>query len=221
MDDTTNRYVYASDRESNLATEIRDEAGYIIMPQAILMSVGPYGARLMGAMMHERRPSQPDDFRDVDKIAADSFLPVATTRKLLNRLATAGWLEYLGRLPPHEKARCRRTATWRITKQAWKNRRPWFPWPKWLAEKRYNSLPPAAHAVYGVILGRWCLIERREDDGEGRLDGREFMSVRHIQDVTGLSYNAVRGAIHALRWLVEDQGDYYDIKVVRRSTEEK
>jgi hypothetical protein len=222
MDCTTNRYVYTSDRESNLATEMRDKAGYSIMPQAILKSVGPYGARLLGAMMNERRPSQPDDFREVEGIADDAFLPVPTARKLLDRLASGGWLQYLGRRPSREGGRCRRSVTWWITKQSWTNRRPWFPWPKWLGDrKRYGSLPPAAHAVYGVILARWCLIERGEDEENGCLDGRQFMGLCHLQDATGLTYNSVRAAIHALRWLVEDRGDYYDIKAVRRSTEEK
>ena len=56
----------------------------------------------MGALMQERRPSQPDEFRKIELIAPDAFLSVPTTRKLLDRLAFAGWLEYIGREPPRE-----------------------------------------------------------------------------------------------------------------------
>ena len=217
MDCTTETYIYASAREENLATDLRDKQGYLVMPQAVLKSVGPYGARLMGALMEKRRPGQPDVFCAVEKIATDAFSSVPTTRKLLDRLAGNGWLEYVGRQPSREGVRCRRTATWRITPLSWQDRRPWFPWPKWLGEKRYHSLPPAAHAVYGVILGRWCLIERHEDDEQGGLDGREEMTIRQLQEATGHAYNSIRGAIYALRWLIEDNGDSFDLKVRRAS----
>jgi hypothetical protein len=218
MDYSTPDIVYASDREG-LATNLRDKDGYIIMPEAVLKSVGPYGARLMGSLMQERRPSQPNDFREVERIATVAFLPVSTTRKLLKRLERAGWLKYIGRQPAREGAICRRTATWRITQKAWERRKPWFPWPKWLGQPRYsagcNRLPPAAHAIYGVIMGRWCLMERKEDDGEGNLDGRQCMTVADMRKVTGLSYNSVRAAIWSLRALIEDRGDYFDLKAQR------
>jgi len=128
------KYRYTSDYDG-LAIYLRDEAGYLIMPEAILKSVGALGARLMGAIMDERRPSQPEFFKPVEAIAEMSFLGIPATRKLLTRLSESGWLDYKGRERPSLKRRCRRTATWVVTTKAWKARRPWYPWPKWLGEK--------------------------------------------------------------------------------------
>ena len=60
------------------------------MPRAILRELGPFAARLVGSLMDERRPSRPDDFREVERIAADACLSVWTARNLLRRLCHWG-----------------------------------------------------------------------------------------------------------------------------------
>ena len=47
MDCTTDDFVYASDGEG-LARNLRDTDGYLIMPEAILKSVGPFGGTADG-----------------------------------------------------------------------------------------------------------------------------------------------------------------------------
>ena len=49
----------------------------------------------------------------------------------------------------------------------------------------------------------------------GALDGRQCMSIPNIRQVTGLSYNAVRGALRSLSSLIVDRGDYFDLKARR------
>lgn len=205
--------VFTSD-QNGLATGLRDEAGYLIMPEAILESVGALGARLMGAIMDDRRPSQPEIFKPVEQIAGMAFLSVPTTRKLLNKSWDSGWLHYAGRQRPSPKRQCRRTATWVVTEKAWKARRPWHPWPKWMGRKPFVHFPPACHAVYSVILGRWCMIEHVTDEGIGLVDGREYMSITDIRELTGLSFNSVCRALAHLKYLIVDRGGWYDLRAV-------
>ena len=52
------QYDFASDGDG-LATKLRDCQGYIIMPKAILTTLGPYAARLVGSLLDERRRAGP------------------------------------------------------------------------------------------------------------------------------------------------------------------
>jgi hypothetical protein len=209
--------LFASE-DLTIALSLRDRRGYFIMPLAALHTLGPLAARLLGSLLAATRPSTPDVFRPVEAIAADAFLPTPTTRKLLVRLWRDQFLEYRGRERPSERKRCRRPATWRVTKYAFEHRRPWLPWPKWLGEARYSNLPPAAHAIYGALLARWCLLAHHDEGDEpGCLDGRFPDSIVELAKTAGCTYNTAVAALYRLKHLVKYRDGVFEVYERARS----
>jgi hypothetical protein len=199
---------YASDG-TGLATKLRDCQGYIIMPKAILTTLGPLAARLAGSLMAERRPTRADEYREVQQIAADACLSIWTARNLLRRLVSAGWLEHRGRQAMAVGRRCRRTVTYRITPKTWQNRRPWLPWPCFI--KDYPQMPPAAQSIYGLVMARWCLVESTWNDN-GNADGRQVLTMKEISRETGLSRHGVSiGLDWLLQGFIVDRDGEYDL----------
>ena len=131
---TTESYqgpAFRTSDENLSAAELRDLASYLTLPHKAMREVGP-AARLMGAFYELVDHKTGKTFASVKKIGEAAVLPVRTTHRYLDKLVAAGWVARVGRERSTNRRRLRRTITYGTTKKAWKHRKPYSVWPKWL-----------------------------------------------------------------------------------------
>ena len=215
-----------SEREEFDLWDSCERGCWLKLPLAVMRDVGPAVQTLGGIL----ELTDKDTFRQQAEIAKRARLPIATVRKHLVTLATAGWILCKGR--EHTRAgRLRRTATVVIPKSTRKQLVPYGVLP-WWACSRAHRFPWASRAVLSIVMGQLltmkAVVERGDYDSadwQGELDNlggdsRFQFSLGQLTRETGLSRESVVTAkSHLSKWKVisltrqqrRDGGDDRDV----------
>ncbi|HUY31454.1 MAG TPA: hypothetical protein VMV69_01640 [Pirellulales bacterium] len=164
---------------------------FLTLPRAAMQELGAaaqtFGAVYLLAIKHDG-----ETFAPLRKIAELAELPRRTVQAHLHKLIHCDWVEYGGReMLPGSTYRRRRTVTLRLTAKAQNKREPFATLPRWAAT-RLNTW--GERAVFAVLVSAQHFVDAVARDEAGCADGREFVNVRTVAKLTGLTTRAVRAA---------------------------
>jgi hypothetical protein len=181
------------------------DGDWIKLPLKIMRDVGP-AAQTMGGIL---KMTNHETYSSVTKIAHEAWLPMATARKHLLRLAANGWIKNQGRKHTRRGVP-RRTATIVLTSKATTAAADYgvLPWWACCSVREVGKLPWSAKAVLSVVMARLMSLkaaaEREgncagDDDLIGAIanmgdEDRFRFSLAWLMQQTGLTHDSVTTA---------------------------
>ncbi|MFZ1936395.1 MAG: hypothetical protein WCB27_15625 [Thermoguttaceae bacterium] len=176
------------------------EGEWIKLPLKIMRDVGP-AAQTMGGIL---KMTNRETYSSVTKIAHRVWLPMATARKHLLRLAANGWIKNRGREHTRRGAP-RRTATIVLTSKATTAAAEYgvLPWWACCSIRKVGKLPWSAKAVLSVVMARLMSLKAAaEREGNCAGDDDLIGAIANMGDEDRFRFS--------LTWLVRQTGLTHD-----------